>query len=327
MPRARKHIVSLSETPYYHVSSRCVRRAFLCGKDERSGTSYEHRRAWIEDRIRVLACLFSIELCAYAIMNNHYHLVVKLNPKESAGWSDDEVLMRWTSLFRGPILVQRYVSNEALAAAERKTLASMAAVFRARLGNLSWFMKCLNEPVARMANAEDGCTGHFWEARFHSQPLTSERALIAAMAYVDLNPIRAKIARTPETSDYTSVKARIDGGYRRSTVTIAVSGMLERGELNHFDIPIRPLKQFQPGINQKSNVMLDANALPMREHEYLKLVDETGRIAMLGKRGRIDAGIMPILDRLGLTWRQWTDATTAFREYYRRGGLRLAKTA
>ena len=108
MPRPRHQLVSISDTPYYHVYSRCVRRAFLCGVDRYSGHSYEHRRQWIEDRIKVLSSLFSIDLCAYAVMSNHYHLVVKLNPAEAEQWSNDDVLERWTAMFRGPLLVQRY---------------------------------------------------------------------------------------------------------------------------------------------------------------------------------------------------------------------------
>ena len=327
MPRARKHLVSVSDTPYYHVSSRCVRRAFLCGEDKLTGKSYEHRRGWIEDRIRVLSSLFSVELCAYAVMSNHYHLVVRLNPGESGDWSDDEVLNRWTALFRGPLLVQRYRADETLIAAELATVRSIAAVFRDRLGSLSWFMKCLNEPIARKANAEDGCTGHFWEARFHSQALRSERALLTAMAYVDLNPIRAKIARTPETSDYTSIKARIEGHNQNNILREAVSGMFDRGELNHFESPVRSLVPFSDAAILQQDAGPRIECLPMREVDYFKLVDASGRAFVRGKRGRIDPALASILDRLELTGDQWTDASTAFRQHYRRGDLRFAMTA
>ena len=327
MARARKHLVCLSDTPYYHVSSRCVRRAFLCGIDRLSGQSYEHRRAWIEDRLRVLSSLFSIQLCAYAVMSNHYHLVVKLNPGESDGWTDDEVLQRWTALFRGPLLVQRYRAGESLSRAEQDTVRSIAAVYRERLGSLSWFMKCLNEPIARQANAEDDCTGHFWEARFNSQPLCSEQTLLAAMAYVDLNPIRAKLAETPEQSEYTSIRARLQGDYRRNTRSGPVLRMLERGDLHQFAAPIRPLMGFSERIEPIAGSRQAADVLPMRERDYLQLVDATGRLVARGKRGRIDPSLGPILDRLGLSPPQWTEASTAFRQHYRNGNLRLKKTA
>ena len=327
MPRARKHLVCLSTTPYYHVHSRCVRRAFLCGVDQLSGQSYEHRRGWIEDRLRVLSSLFSIELCAYAVMSNHYHLVVKLNPSESDGWSDDEVLNRWTALFRGPLLVQRHRAGESLSSAEQDTVRCIAAVYRDRLGSLSWFMKCLNEPIARQANAEDGCTGHFWEARFQSQPLCSEQALLTAMAYVDLNPIRARVAETPEGSEYTSIRARLQDNYRQNTQSGSVLRMLKRGELHHFDGPIRPLMGFADSIEPMTNSPQAVDVLPMREPDYLQLVDATGRLVAHGKRGRIDPSLTPILDRLGLSTAQWAAASSAFRQHYRSGNLRLKKAA
>jgi REP element-mobilizing transposase RayT len=328
MPRARKHLVCLSDTPFYHVYSRCVRRAFLCGVDRHTGRSYEHRRAWIEDRVRVLASLFSIDLCAYAIMSNHYHLVVKLNPTEPDAWSDDEVLQRWTSLFRGPLLVQRYRAGVSLSPAQLDTVRESAAVYRARLGSLSWFMKCLNEPIARQANAEDHCTGHFWEARFHSQALRSEKALLAAMAYVDLNPVRAQLAETPEASEYTSIRARILGDYRRRTQQGAAVRMLERDELFHFELPIRPLLGFRGGLESDSEAYAEtADTLPIRAEDYLQLVDATGRLVAAGKNGRIDPALSPILDRIGLSSKEWAQASTAFRHHYRNGDLRLRNTA
>ncbi|MDJ0941753.1 MAG: hypothetical protein QNJ00_18455 [Woeseiaceae bacterium] len=321
MPRARKHIVCISATPYYHVYSRCVRRAFLCGVDQHSGKSYEHRRGWLEDRVQVLSSVFSVELCAYAIMSNHYHLVVKLNPNLPEEWSDDEVLKRWTALHRGPVLVQRFRAGQDLSAAEHEAVRSMAAVYRARLASLSWFMKCLNEPIARRANAEDGCSGHFWEARFHSQPLCSEKALLTAMAYVDLNPVRAGIADTPEESVYTSLRARLRSRYNR-TVQRAVARLIRRKELNHFDVPVRALTPFAERATTSTDM-----SLAMTESEYLKLVDTTGRIIVRGKRGRIDPAFAPILERLGLTTDDWTDGVTAFSQHYRNGDLRPTKTA
>ena len=296
-----------------------MRRAFLCGIDHFSGKSYEHRRAWIADRIRVLSSVFSPRICAYAVMSNHYHLVVKLNPKESDAWTDDAVLTRWTTLFKGPLLVQRYLDGESLTEPEFDTLRSMAAVYRARLGNLSWFMKCLNEPIARQANAEDRCTGHFWEARFHSQALLSEQALLRAMVYVDINPLRAKMAQTPEDADYTSVKARLEERTENKRLRAAIATMLDNGDLNHFPVNIRPLMPFSEHRREQ--------ALPIAEKDYLQLLDQTGRIARSGKHGNINATIEPILDRLGLSTGQWTAASTAGKSNSREKGARLSVTS
>ncbi|MFC4260086.1 transposase [Marinobacter lacisalsi] len=209
MPRPRHQQVSLADTPYYHIISRCVRRTFLCGEDHATGRSYEHRRGWIEERIRLLASLFTVDVAAYAVMSNHYHLVIKLSPEQANSWSNDEILARWCCLYQGPPLVKRYQRGETLRDAELRRVNQYAETFRERLTDLSWFMKCLNEPIARKANQEGDCTGHFWESRFKSQPLETEEALLTCMAYVDLNPIRAVMADTPETSDYTSIQERI----------------------------------------------------------------------------------------------------------------------
>lgn len=312
MPRPRKHLVCLDETPYYHVTARCVRRAFLCGIDRDSGRSYEHRRDWIETRLRVLSSLFSVDVCAYAIMSNHYHLVVRIDGAEPDTWSDDDVLERWTSLFKGPLLVQRYRDGEMLTAIELDTLKSTVAVFRRRLGSLSWFMKCMNEPIARKANAEDRCTGHFWEARFHSQALCSERALIKAMVYVDLNPIRAKIAETPEDSDFTSVRARIQVDRANRALLNAIRKMTHEGELNHFATPLRPLMAFASKRERRTSSGRDPRKeLPIQETDYLTLVDATGRVLRQGKRGRIPATLDPLLIRLGVKVDTWIEETTA----------------
>jgi hypothetical protein len=70
-------------------------------------------------------------------------------------------------------------------------------------------MRVLNESISRMANAEDGVTGRFWEGRFKSHALLDEAAVLTAMAYVDLNPIRARLATVPEDSAFTSIAERL----------------------------------------------------------------------------------------------------------------------
>ena len=130
MTQPRKALISLDDTPYYHITSRCVRRAFLCGIDPYSGCNYEHRRQWVVDRIRLLSSLFAIDVCAYAVMSNHYHLVLKLCPEQFDELDDDDIMARWCALFKGPLLVQRYRRGKHLSAPELSTLRDIVRVWR-----------------------------------------------------------------------------------------------------------------------------------------------------------------------------------------------------
>jgi len=165
--------VDPAATPYYHCVSRCVRRAFLCGRDAISGYDFEHRRAWLEHRLQTLAGLFAIDLCGYAVMSNHYHVVLHLNTDRLRAWDDEDIIARWQRLHRLP---------EGFEAADPATRARLLATWRERLGSLSWFMKCVNEPLAQLANREDGCKGRFWEGRFRSQAVLDEAAVVKMMA-------------------------------------------------------------------------------------------------------------------------------------------------
>ncbi len=159
MPRPRKQLISLDTTPYYHCVSRCVRRAFLCGADPLTQQSYEHRRQWVEKRIEELAAIFAVDVAAYAVMSNHTHLVLHINSVKMHSWTDREVCERWHKLFKGTLLTQKYANQEPLEDIEAETVTATLAQWRLRLGDISWFMRCLNEPIARRANAEDNCTG------------------------------------------------------------------------------------------------------------------------------------------------------------------------
>ena len=199
MPRARKTRVSLDATPNYNCTSCCVRRAFLCGEDRHSGRGFEHRRQWIEGRLLVLTYIYAIDIAAYAVMSNHYHVVLHVNRERGQNWSDAEVIKRWHRLFKGSMLSQRFSRGEPLDRAEQHALDEQAAEWRQRLISISWFMRSLNERIARDANREDNVTGRFWEGIFTTQALLDEKAVAACMVYVDLNPIRAQMALTPES--------------------------------------------------------------------------------------------------------------------------------
>jgi hypothetical protein len=130
-------------------------------------------------------------------MSNHFHLVVELVPDEAATWSDSEIAHRWVRLFPvgGVTAETDELRIQALLANPERL-----ALVRGRLCDLGWFMRCLDEPIARRANREDQCKGRFWEGRYKAQALLDERAVLAAMAYVDLNPIRAGVTDRLELS-------------------------------------------------------------------------------------------------------------------------------
>ena len=206
MPRPRKQQISLDATPFYHCVSRCLRRAFLCGKDSISGRSYEHCRHQIEHDLLRLASIFFIDVAAFAVMSNHYHVVLHVDRDSAKKEDAKEIVRRWHQLCKPKEVSQKFIRGEHLEPHERNQIDALVDTWRKRLHDISWFMKVLNENIARSANKEDECTGHFWESRYKSQALLDEKAVLSAMAYVDLNPIRAAMATTPETSDHTSIK-------------------------------------------------------------------------------------------------------------------------
>ena len=297
MTRARSNLIDAGSTPYYHCIARCVRRAYLCGEDHLTGKNFEHRRQWVVDRLQMLVSIFAIEVCAYAVMSNHYHVVLHINTRQVESWDRDEVLRRWTSLFAGPILVQRYLRNERLSSAELRRVEEYVEEYRVRLKDISWFMRCLNEHLAREANKEDGCKGRFWEGRFKSQALLDEAALLTCMAYVDLNPIRAKMAQTPEQSDYTSIQERIE----------------QTTQLEGKQQPLM-LKPFQLR-GQKPD-----QALPYVLQDYLELVDWSGRAVRVDKKGAIPEAAPPILTRLEIDPDEWLKTMSRNNRFYRAAG-------
>jgi hypothetical protein len=165
MTQSRSKKVSLQDTRYYHLISRCVRRAYLCGEDAYTKQSYEHRRQWMVDRIRFLTSIFAIDVAAYAVMSNHYHLVVYVDESEAMAWSDKEVCERWQKLYHNHPLVERLQKGQSSCQAEIDKANEIINKWRIRLADLSWLMRNLNEYIARKANQEDNCKGRLSDKR------------------------------------------------------------------------------------------------------------------------------------------------------------------
>ncbi len=311
-PRSR--YVKDGEEGLYHCISRCVRRAFLCGSDALTGRDFSHRKTLIVDRLRYLATIFAIEVCAYAIMENHYHSILRTRPDIVASWPDREVAIRWLTLF--PKRLPRSVSPASPTEEQIRELLDRPlriVELRKRLSSLSWFMGRLNEHIARIANKEDDVKGRFWEGRFKCQALLDDAATVSCMVYVDLNLIRANLAGTPEESDFTSIQERIRVWQNQfHLASLALD--------NRVSTTDRPLACSSPSVSWLCPISSNSQQrgiLAMTETEYYDLVDKSGRMIRSDKPGAIDANLAPILRRIGANPDAWMDTISQFERKFR----------
>ena len=218
MTKPRSHYVDSELTLCYHITSRCVRRAWLLGIDPLTGKNYQHRQKVFLDHLKHLTRFYSVDILGYAIMSNHFHLVVRYDPRANLAWSDEEVARRWCAAhnglpvdqsFRGATEVGEFSFSQTLRYHEMLIDQTRLAKCRGALGCLSKFMQQLKQPFAVWANHEDEAKGHFFESRFYSGALLERSDLLTCMSYVDLNPIEAGIAISLSEAKHTSVHERL----------------------------------------------------------------------------------------------------------------------
>ena len=344
IPRALQ--INLNNPGWVHCTARCVRQAFL------AGDRFDHRRGWIERRLQFLAGVFGCEIAAFAVMSNHLHVIVRMAPEMVDAWSDEEVARRWLRAYPGyrddvDRCDASTVEIDDWKVTARAGDSEWVAERRQRLASLSWFMRSLCEPIARRANLEDDCSGRFWEGRFSSTPLLDEAALLACMVYVDLNPIRAKMATAVEDSDHTSVQLRLttaQGSPASEAAAVdsasAEDGMpaaLPRYRRRDLDEPawLTSLKR----LTARDQASGRGGLSPL---QYCHLVETTGRIVRGDKRGAIAGELPDLLERLDpgfdtstwvLTmcgWRQMSAGSvgkrTSLQREAQRRGLSRART-
>ncbi len=299
MTVARNQLVDVNVTRYYHCISRCTRKARLLGEGS------EHRKQWIEDRLQTLADAFAVSVCGFAVMDNHLHVLVRLDPDAANDWSAEDIVRRWLLAYppksaNGQVLEVTQAWIKDLASDEQRV-----DVLRSRLSNLGWFMKALKEPLARMANKEDDCKGAFWEPRFKSIAILDDEALLATCAYIDLNPVAAGLAATPETSRHTSVHQRVEHAAAqgklkelKAAASGSVAGSRAAGAVEE-DLWLCPIEDRRREGSQREG-LLEGFSLG----SYLLLVDYTSRLCRQGK-ARVSPEVASILDRLGTSAEVW----------------------
>jgi len=295
------------EVSVFHCINRCVRRCFLCGVDPLTGEDFEHRKAWIEKRLEFLAAHFGIDVIGFSVLSNHFHVVLRNRPDVVATWSDEEVARRWRMLC--PLRKQPDGTPQSPTQDEIQAIVSdpdRVKELRTRLSHISWFMKMVSERVARRANAEEDVTGRFWQGRFRGIKLADAAAILACLMYVDLNPIRAGICDTPEQSEHTSAKHRID---QHRNLEAHAADWLAPLTIDELALP-------GPSPSSLSSRCSDKGVLPISLEDYLMLLDWTGRQVAQGTSGSVPEHLAPILIRLGIDTAHWTTLSTRFGELF-----------
>jgi len=333
---SRAEVIDPNEVTVVHVINRTVRRCFLLGDDPVSGKNFDHRKVWIETLLEQFAAHFGIDLLAFSLLSNHYHLILRTRPDVVANWDDTEVARRWLMIC--PIRRCHGKDSEPTEAdlnSIRNCPVKLAQA-RERLSSVSWWMRLLNQRIAQRANREDETPGRFWQDRFRAIRLIDEESLLACAAYVELNPIRAALAETLEDSDYTSIQRRIESELQTKgqtpTASVAIDDDSQDSQANSSaakppsgerrDAFLAKLTMDEAkdpiGVvaSQTGRRCSDKGFLAMSPESYFELLDWTARQVVPGKRGSTPTETPPVLKRLGLQASSWCELVTSFEDAF-----------
>ena len=322
----RSDVVRKGEPGIYHVWTRTVRQVFLCGYDCVTGNDYTARRTWIRAFQEVIAGIFAIEIAFRCEMSNHLHLVLKIEPDVVEHWTDTEVVTRWLRLKRLIWSKDGQTIKEITDKQIAFELANEGRVeeLRLKLSDISEFMKALCEYIARRANRAEERKGRFFESRFKCKELLDEAALLTCGIYVDRNEIRAGVAPTPEAPVHTSAHDRNKGAQIRrrkrhkskkepkGVNLVAAQVATPDGWMSELTLDERSEAGKPRTPSASGRRATDRGILPIKLHEYLTLLDWSGRQLKANKRGAISSDLPPILERLGINGAKWLKLVTEF---------------
>jgi hypothetical protein len=318
---ARVEVFSPDEIAIVHVMNRVVRRCFLLGNDPVTGNNYDHRKIWMEEQLQRLAACFGIDLLCFAILSNHFHLILRSRPDVVATWDDTEVARRWLMLCPVRKNDEGFAEepNEAELNMVRNDPQKLETV-RLRLSDIAWWMRLLCQNIAVRANHEDREMGKFWQSRYRAVRLLDDPAILACAAYVDLNPIRAAMAETLEKSDFTSVQRRIQtiqqemGSTTHQPIEVTATTS-EQVVGDRFLSPLTIDERHDPiGPDSSSDGFRcsDKGFLPLSVADYVVLLDWTARRLADGKPGSTPHDAPPIFARLSIDPHVWCKLVGGF---------------
>jgi hypothetical protein len=295
------------------------------GNDPLTGKNFDHRKTWMEIELKHLAAHFGIDLLCYAIMSNHFHLVLRSRPDVVAAWDDTQVARNWLLLCpkRKDANNRPEEPNEFELNTIRNDPAKLKEI-RSRLSDVSWWMRLLSQKIAQRANHDDEEIGKFWQARYRAVRLLDETAILACAAYVDLNPIRAAMAQTLEGSQYTSVQQRVLrlkeelSSCKQATNPIDETSSQKSTSTSARDSHLAPLSidelrdAIGACVSSSGKRCSDKGFLPMSVAAYVELLDWTARQIRDDKRGSTPTSAAPIFKRLGISQEVWIELVRDF---------------
>lgn len=354
MPRPlRAEIFDPKQVTIVHCIQRCVRRTFLAGVDPDRNRDFTYRRDWIRSRIEKLASVFGMDGIAYAILSNHLHVILRSRPDVVATWTDREVAIRWLQIFPGKRIEEQLGAPTEADVNKLVNDANRIAQLRVRLSDYSWFMRALSEPIARRANREENCTGHFWEGRYKATRLLDEASLFACCLYVDLNPLRANAASSLELSEFTSFYDRIEAAKGKKIASAAASmNVLSQAEAEKIlaesspaqlaarrkeaknrkgpqvacDAWLAPLSLDErsdvgPMVSRSGLRASDKGCLSVTFEKYRELLEWTARNGKPETRQPVPTHLTSIVEGLGIEPSMWCDLVWNFKRYFGRNGF------
>jgi hypothetical protein len=295
MTIARAQLIDPSVSRWYHCVTRCVRRAPLLAEG-----SFD-RKAWLERRIEELAGIFAVSVGAYSILDDQIQLLVRHEAEIAGSWSATEVVRRRARLYPPYDRSRRPLPVTDLWVAQRRKDAAGVLTAREQLQNIGRFMKCLKEPLSRMANREDHTGGPFFDERFKSVGILDDQSLVAACIYIDLSPSWTAKAARPLETPYTSLRTRAAHlkRFRRTAVPRKIKTGSKSSAHAEDSLWLCPIEDRSHVKGSREGMFKD-----LLLQDYLILIDYSANLGR-GRKASASSPAVEILARLGFSAQRW----------------------